>query len=112
MKAPDNSLVVFATAPGEAAPAGPQGSIRPLTRALIANIAAPGIEIQRAMTKVRAELSAETRRRQMPLGHNNLSGEVHLSPANAPAPSPEFSRLRRPRERDCVWCFAGRRFLG
>jgi hypothetical protein len=53
-----------------------------LTRALIANIAAPGIEIQRAMTKVRAELSAETRRRQMPLGHNNLTGEVHLPRAS------------------------------
>jgi hypothetical protein len=28
--------------------------------------------MQRAMTKVRAEVSAETRRRQMPLGHGNL----------------------------------------
>jgi|HubBroStandDraft_6_1064221.scaffolds.fasta_scaffold441114_2 hypothetical protein len=34
-----------------------KASIRPLT-ALIADIAAPGIEIERAMTKVRAELSA------------------------------------------------------
>jgi uncharacterized caspase-like protein len=87
MKAPDNSLVVFATAPGEAAPDGPRDSIRPLTRALIANIAASGIEIQRAMTKVRAQVSQETRRRQMPSARSNLTGEVYLSPASAPAPS-------------------------
>ena len=87
MKAPDNSLVVFATAPGEAAPDGPRDSIRPLTRALIANIAASGIEIQRAMTKVRAQVSQETRRRQMPSARSNLTGEVYLAPASAPAPS-------------------------
>ena len=82
MKAPDNSLVVFATARARPRPMARKAPFRPLTRALIANIAAPGIEIQRAMTKVRAELSAETRRRQMPLGHNNLTGEVHLPRAS------------------------------
>jgi uncharacterized caspase-like protein len=79
---PDNSLVVFATARARPRPMARKAPFRPLTRALIANIAAPGIEIQRAMTKVRAELSAETRRRQMPLGHNNLTGEVHLPRAS------------------------------
>jgi uncharacterized caspase-like protein len=41
MKPPDNTMMVFATGPGQAAPDGPTGTVRPFTRALIANIAAP-----------------------------------------------------------------------
>ncbi len=88
MKSPDNSLIVFATGPGQAAPDGPQGSIRPLTRALIANIAAPGVEIEDAMTKVRAQVAEDTKGQQMSWAHsNNLAGGVYLSPASAPAAS-------------------------
>jgi uncharacterized caspase-like protein len=88
MKAADNSMTVFATGPAQAAPDGPAGTVRPLTRALIANIAAPGVEIQQAMTKVRAQVSQETKGRQMSWGHSNLSGAVYLNPLPAPVSGP------------------------
>jgi uncharacterized caspase-like protein len=84
MKASENTLTAFAVGPGQAAPDGPAGTVRPFTRALIANIAAPGVEIQQAMSKVRAQVSQETNGKQMSWGHSNLSGEVYLNPA-APA---------------------------
>ena len=84
MKSMDNSMTVFASGPSRAAPDGPAGTIRPLTRALIANIAAPGVEIQQAMTMVRAQVSEETRGRQMSWGHSNLADAVYLNP-RAPA---------------------------
>src|SRR5205085_4425516 len=65
------------------------------TRALLANIAQPGVEIQQAMTKVRAQVNEETSKGQLPWGHTNLIGSVYLSPAksaateapNTPAPT-------------------------
>jgi uncharacterized caspase-like protein len=92
MKSLDNSMTVFASGPGQAAPDGPAGTIRPLTRALIANIAAPGVEIQQAMTKVRAQVSEETKGRQMSWGHSNLSGAIYLNPMPAPSSSPAVAR--------------------
>jgi uncharacterized caspase-like protein len=88
MKSADNSLTVFATGSGQAAPDGPAGTVRPLTRALIANIAAPGVEIQEAMTKVRAQVSEETKGKQMSWGHSNLSGAVYLNPLPSPSSPP------------------------
>jgi peptidoglycan hydrolase-like protein with peptidoglycan-binding domain len=51
----------------------------------MANIAQPGIEIQQAMTKVRAQVNEETNKNQLPWGHTNLTGSVFLNPAAAPA---------------------------
>jgi uncharacterized caspase-like protein len=92
MKTPDGTMIGFATGPGKEAPDGPKGSIRPFTRALIAHIAVPGVEIQRAMTEVRAQVNEETNKQQLPWGYTkNLSDEVYLgppvSPADAPAPA-------------------------
>jgi hypothetical protein len=44
---------------------------------------APGVEIQQAMTKVRAQVNEETNKGQLPWGHTNLTGAVHLNPAPA-----------------------------
>jgi hypothetical protein len=46
----------------------------------MANIASPGIEIQQAMTKVRAQVNEETSKNQLPWGHTNLIGSVYLNP--------------------------------
>jgi uncharacterized caspase-like protein len=86
-KSGDNTLTVFATGPGQAAPDGPAGTVRPLTRALIANIAAPDVEIQNAMTKVRAQVNQETNGKQMSWGQSNLEGPVYLNPLASPATS-------------------------
>ena len=55
---------------------GDTGKKSPFTRALIAHIARPGVEIQQAMTEVRAQVSEETKKRQLPWGHTNLIGSV------------------------------------
>jgi hypothetical protein len=51
----------------------------------MANIAKPGVEIQQAMTQVRAQVNEETNKGQLPWGHTNLIGSVYLNGAAAPA---------------------------
>jgi uncharacterized caspase-like protein len=84
IKSPDNCLIVFASPPGDIAPDGPPGIIRPFTRALIANIATPGAEIQQAMAKVRAQMDQETDGKQMAWGNSNVLDDVYLSPLGSP----------------------------
>src|SRR5271169_614452 len=85
MKSGEGTLIAFATGPGQTALDGEGGTNSPFTRALIANIAQPGVEIQQAMTKVRAQVNEETSKNQLPWGHTNLIGSVYLNPTAAPA---------------------------
>src|SRR3954453_18221681 len=95
MKSGEGTLLAFATGPGQTALDGEAGTNSPFTRALLANIAQPGVEIQQAMTKVRAQVNDETAKGQLPWGHTNLIGAVYLNPSkavsteapNAPAPT-------------------------
>jgi uncharacterized caspase-like protein len=80
MKSGEGTLIAFATGPGQTALDGEVGTNSPFTRALIANIASPGVEIQQAMTKVRAQVNEETNKGQLPWGHTNLIGSVYLNP--------------------------------
>jgi hypothetical protein len=81
MKSGEGTLIAFATGPGQTALDGQEGTNSPFTRALMANITAPGVEIQQAMTKVRAQVNEETNKNQLPWGHTNLIGSVYLNPA-------------------------------
>jgi peptidoglycan hydrolase-like protein with peptidoglycan-binding domain len=83
MKSGEGTLLAFATGPGQTALDGEVGTNSPFTRALLANIAQPGVEIQQAMTKVRAQVNEETAKGQLPWGHTNLIGSVYLNPAKA-----------------------------
>src|ERR1700724_2835659 len=85
MKSGEGTLIAFATGPGQTALDGEEGTHSPLTRALLANIAKPGVEVQEAMTKVRAQVNEETNKGQLPWGHTNLIGSVYLNGAPAPA---------------------------
>jgi hypothetical protein len=85
MKSGEGTLIAFATGPGQTALDGQEGTNSPFTRALIANIAQPGVEIQQAMTKVRAQVNEETSKNQLPWGHTNLIGSVYLNPTAASA---------------------------
>jgi hypothetical protein len=85
MKSGEGTLIAFATGPGQTALDGEAGTNSPFTRALLANIASPGLEIQQAMTKVRAQVNDETNKAQLPWGHTNLTGTVYLNPAAAAA---------------------------
>ena len=87
MKSGEGTLIAFATGPGQTALDGEAGINSPFTRALMANIAKPGVEIQEAMTKVRAQVNEETNKGQLPWGHTNLIGSVYLNPVAAPPPS-------------------------
>jgi uncharacterized caspase-like protein len=79
MKSGEGTLIAFATGPGQTALDGQEGTNSPFTRALIANITTPGVEIQQAMTKVRAQVNEETNKGQLPWGHTNLIGSVYLN---------------------------------
>jgi len=85
MKSGEGTLIAFATGPGQTALDGQEGTDSPFTRALIAHITQPGVEIQQAMTEVRAQVNEETNKGQLPWGHTNLIGSVYLNPAPAPA---------------------------
>jgi peptidoglycan hydrolase-like protein with peptidoglycan-binding domain len=80
IKSGEGTLIAFATGPGQTALDGEVGTNSPFTRALMANIASPGVEIQQAMTKVRAQVNEETNKGQLPWGHTNLIGSVYLNP--------------------------------
>jgi hypothetical protein len=81
------TLIAFATGPGQTALDGDKGANSPFTRALVANITKPGVEIQQAMTAVRAQVNEETNKNQLPWGHTNLIGSVYLNQAALPADS-------------------------
>jgi peptidoglycan hydrolase-like protein with peptidoglycan-binding domain len=87
MKSGEGTLIAFATGPGQTALDGQEGTNSPFTRALIAHITTPGVEIQQAMTEVRAQVNEETNKGQLPWGHTNLIGSVYLNPAAPPAPA-------------------------
>jgi len=80
MKSGEGTLIAFATGPGQTALDGQEGTNSPFTRALMANITQPGVEIQQAMTQVRAQVNEETNKGQLPWGHTNLTGAVYLNP--------------------------------
>src|SRR4051794_17566962 len=84
MKSGEGTLIAFATGPGQTALDGTEGGNSPFTRALLANVTQPGVEIQQAMTKVRAQVNEETNKGQLPWGHTNLIGTVYLNGAPAP----------------------------
>jgi hypothetical protein len=85
MKSGEGTLIAFATGPGQTALDGEAGTNSPFTRALVANITQPGVEIQQAMTKVRAQVNDETNKNQLPWGHTNLTGDVYLNPVGIPS---------------------------
>jgi uncharacterized caspase-like protein len=85
MKSGEGTLIAFATGPGQTALDGTEGGNSPFTRALLANLTQPGVEIQQAMTKVRAQVNEETNKGQLPWGHTNLIGSVYLNGTPAPA---------------------------
>src|ERR1700754_3038687 len=83
MKSGEGTLIAFATGPGQTALDGTDGQNSPFTRALISHITQPGVEIQQAMTEVRAQVNEEPSKGQLPWGHTNLIGAVYLNPAKA-----------------------------
>src|SRR5229473_3196887 len=72
------TLIAFATAPGQVALDG-QGANSPFSAALSRHIGAPGLEVQQMLTRVRAEVVAATKNKQVPWSNSSLLGEVYLA---------------------------------
>ncbi len=72
------TLLAFATAPGQIALDG-DGADSPFSLALARHIGTPGLEVQQMLTRVRAEVVAATRGRQVPWSNSSLLGEVYLA---------------------------------
>src|SRR5262249_5641321 len=85
MTSGEGTLIAFATGPGQTALDGDKGGNSPFTKALVANITKPGMEIQHAMTKVPARVNEEPNKGHLPWGHTNLIGSVYLNQAATPA---------------------------
>lgn len=72
------TLIAFATDPGQVALHG-EGANCPFSAALSRHIGTPGIEVQQMLTRVRAEVLATTRSKQVPWSKSSLLGEVNLA---------------------------------
>jgi uncharacterized caspase-like protein len=72
------TLIAFATAPGQVALDG-EGSNSPFSAALSRHIGTPGLEVQQMLTRVRAEVVAATKGKQVPWSNSSLLGEVFLA---------------------------------
>jgi hypothetical protein len=76
------TLIAFATAPGQVALDG-EGANSPFTAGLVKHMRTPGLELRQLLTRVRAEVAASTRNRQIPWDNSSLLGEVYLTQAPA-----------------------------
>jgi uncharacterized caspase-like protein len=72
------TLIAYATAPGQVALDG-EGVNSPFSAALSRHIGTPGLEVQQMLTRVRAEVVAATKSRQVPWSNSSLLGEVYLA---------------------------------
>jgi uncharacterized caspase-like protein len=72
------TLIAFATAPGQVALDG-EGANSPFSAALSRHIGTPGLEVQQMLTRVRAEVVAATKGKQVPWANSSLLGEVYLA---------------------------------
>jgi uncharacterized caspase-like protein len=85
MKPNEGTLIAFAAGPGQTALDGKPGENSPFTRALLRNIAEPGVEIRQALTKVRVQVSEETNKEQLPWENTNLTGFLYVNQQGATA---------------------------
>jgi hypothetical protein len=72
------TLIAFATAPGQVALDG-EGTNSPFSAALTRHIGTPGLEVQQMLTRVRAEVVAATKGKQVPWSNSSLLGDVYLA---------------------------------
>jgi uncharacterized caspase-like protein len=73
------TMIAYATQPDNVALDG-EGRNSPFTTALLKYIATPKLEIGSIMKRVRADVIATTREKQVPWDHSSLVGDVILVP--------------------------------
>jgi len=77
MDAPTGSLIVYATAPGEVAADGPKRN-GVFTRHLIKHMRTPNLPIEQVLKRVRIDVAAETKQRQIPWESSSLMGDFYF----------------------------------
>ena len=102
MRAPEGTLISYATQPGNTAADG-TGQNSPYTQALAENLRQPGLDVLRMFNQVGVDVMKATGRAQQPwvssspldsvyyLAGPGTNGAVLPNPAPAPAPNPEAS---------------------
>jgi uncharacterized caspase-like protein len=98
------TLIVFSTAPDKVALDG-NGANSPFTQALARHLRTPGLEVRQMLTRVRADVAAETHGAQIPWDNSALLGDVYLAGAgNAAPPRQEPPReAAAPAADDIMW---------
>jgi uncharacterized caspase-like protein len=71
-----NTMVAFAAKAGSTAADGEGGGNSPFTRALLAHLATPGLDVRIALGKVRDQVLKDTNRRQEPFVYGSLGGDI------------------------------------
>jgi formylglycine-generating enzyme required for sulfatase activity len=87
-------LIGFATDPGAVALDGEERN-SPFTAALLKNLPTPGLEINIALTRVRAAVFAGTDGRQRPWTTSSLLQELYLAPEDDPAAEADLAAWQR-----------------
>jgi carboxyl-terminal processing protease len=80
VNAPQGTVIAFSTAPGGVAMDGPDAAHSLYTRHLLSNIGVPGLPLEQMFKRVRAAVTAETKRMQVPWESSNLTGEFCFRP--------------------------------
>lgn len=98
------TLIAFSTAPGAVALDG-SGSNSPFTRALARHVRTPALEVRQMLTRVRADVAAETGGQQIPWDNSSLLGEVYLAGLGKPEPQrvDNSATAAAPTADDLVW---------
>lgn len=75
LQAPSGTLIAFSTAPGSIAVDNPAQRNSTYTKHLLANLAIPGLPIERLFKQVRVAVAQETQQQQVPWETSSLMGE-------------------------------------
>lgn len=84
------TLVAYATAPDQVALDG-EGDHSPFTTSLLKHLPTPNLEIQVAMTRVRADVQDATGARQQPWANTSLTKEFYLNKVSSLPPASAVS---------------------
>lgn len=75
------TMIAYATQPGNIALDGDNGEGHsPFTKALLTHMETPGLDIGNMMIKVRKDVIAATKQKQVPWDHSSLTGQFYFKP--------------------------------
>jgi len=83
-----DTYVAFAAKAGSTAEDGEAGGNSPFTKALLAHLTTPGLDVRMALGRVRDQVVRETNRRQEPFVYGSLGGEIISLVPTANQPNP------------------------